>query len=550
MNAIYGIDLGTTFTKCALIEGDDVRVFNLDVEVSDAVKGNPSLPGLRSVVTVALANSRKVAYVGNRALLARKRLEPKCASFEETKLWIGTNLDHAPSWLFSEHEWEYRPEDVGALVLRAVAKEVERAGAPAMSRIVVTHPAQFDSLQQQATRQAAGIAGIAVMDLLTEPEAAAIAYSRQIKEDGKYLIFDLGGGTLDLVLLEIRDRQFGTLRKSGVKIGGRDFDRIIVDTMIDRFKIQTSDVFSQDMLGVTGEELWLAEAERIKRRLNGQGIDPSEVFEFEVPFDARYAFETNLSREMLPHCLLFQVCRAELEEKMDPLLQQCRELVERTLADGRVGWGDVKGVISVGGSTKMLAIQALLDQMSDGKVLRSLDPDTVVAQGAAIHAASFAQNSTQAVVPEDLIKKTPYRGTLSRSLGLKVETSDGKGRIVTLVEKGTPTPLEKPFVKQFSTSTPGQDHILIELYEGESPDPEDLENNLIGECRIEGFKASDQLQRVTVSIQIEGNDTKRIAATIDGQTYNQPIKFDPSRVLAHAEVERRRRFVSSLSIAP
>lgn len=557
MNTVYGVDLGTTFTKCALCEGNDVRVFDLDVELGDVDKPNPArLRGLRSTVTVGSISRDRVAYVGSRAIRARerwKREQKPHYAFEEAKLWIGTDLRLAderdpPPWQFDDHNWVYRPEDVGALVLRAVKKEVERVGGPPMNQIVVTHPAQFDSTQQQATRHAAALANITVLDLLTEPEAAAIAYSRVIKEDGQYLIFDLGGGTLDLVLLEIKDRQFRTVTKSGARIGGRDFDRAVMDAMIMTFMQKTDDVFQSTMLGPLGEQLWMAHAERIKRRLNDPSLPATQNVKFDIPVDSQYALDSDMIREPFQPKFVFDVCRQELDEKMEEKLNDSRDLIASTLAHARTDWSGLKGIISVGGSTHLLAIRQLLDELSGGKVLRSLDPDTVVAQGAAVYAASLASRAAQVSVPDDLIKRTPYRGTLFRSVGVRVDNPDGSGRVVTLVKKGTPTPLEKPLEKVFKTSKPNQDHILVQLYEGEATDADDPDNNRIGECRIDGFTPSEKPQQVTVGIQIEGNDTKRIIVKIDGRAFEQQIHFDPSKVLEHHEVEKRREFLSTLVV--
>lgn len=557
--AIYGVDLGTTFTKCALVEGEKVRVFDLDVDISELGQAMPTrLRGLRSVVTVANVRGQRVAYVGNRAIQSRerfKRQETPHYAFEEAKLWIGTDFSGAvggdpPPWNFDGHNWNYRPEDVGALVLRAVSREVQRVGASPLQRMVVTHPAQFDSTQQQATRHAAALAGVEVLDLLTEPEAAAIAYSREIREDGLYLIFDLGGGTLDLVLLEIKDRQFRSVCKNGSKIGGRDFDRAILDVMIAGCTSYTNDVFTSDMLGAVGEQLWMAHAERVKRQLNDAAVPAEKVLKFDIPIDSEYALSIGAISDPLPDKFTLAVSREDIESDRSAsnLISGSRDLVTNTLRDASVSWSDIRGIISVGGSSKMLAVGALLDELCSGRVLRNLDPDTVVAQGAAIYAASLSGRSAQAVVPDDLIKRTPYRGTLFRSVGIRVEAEDGSGRVVSLVKRGTATPLEKPYEKQFTTSKPNQDHIVIQLVEGESPDPDDCDNNLIGECRIDGFEPSPKPQKVTVGVQIEGNDTKRIIVTIAGKSHEKLIEFDPRKVLERRDVEVRREFLDTLSL--
>ena len=559
MRVTYGLDLGTTFTKCALFEGDSrLTVFDLDVEFgADATDVKTRLKGLRSAVTVAGVAGNRIAYVGSQAIKMREELEKKklpYRAFEEAKLWIGTDFSQsqaveAPPWRFDEHSYEYRPEDVGALVLRAVAREVERVGRPRPEHLVITHPAQFDSTQQHATRHAAALAGMAVVDLLTEPEAAAIAYSREIRQDGLYVIFDLGGGTLDIVLVAIKNRQFRTVRKDGTKIGGRDFDRAVLDAMMHAFDIYSRGEFRSDMLGPVGELLWLAHAERVKRRLNeGSSADLGRELQFEIPFDSTYALEAGLRTELLPDSFPFKMSLLDFDRHVEERVTGTRELVEKLLSDEGVAWDSIQGVISVGGSTKLQAVKRMLDEVSKGKVLRNLDPDTVVAQGAAIHAASLSRQGGQASVVGELIKKTPYRGTLFRSVGLRIETADGTGRLIPLVKKGVITPLDVPVEKTCSTSQPNQDHILIQLYEGESPDPEDSDNNFIGECRIEGFPPTPGLQKVVVRLQIEGNDTKRITVKLGAFEKEVPIEFDPRKVLDRPQVEARRVFLEGLKV--
>jgi molecular chaperone HscC len=556
MSVVYGVDLGTTYTKCALHEGDRTHVFSLDVELDDlrGAKGLPQrLAGLRSSVTLAKPGPAPVYFVGNRAVVARERFardKTDHLAIEEAKLFIGTRLGMegsvgGPPWYFGDAD--LRPEDAGALVLSAVARSVLEAGKPPLTRMVVTHPAQFDATQQQATRHAAALANIEVVDLLTEPEAAAIAYSRELKEDGRYLIFDLGGGTLDLVLVEVVNRQFRTVGKVGGKIGGRDFDREILKKMYLDFNLATSDQFREHMLSPPDVTVWMGYAERIKRSLNGQSAEGRhQQVSFVVPFDSTYALEAGLIENPLPESFRFVWSLHEYESEIAGLVDDCRRLVGQMLADYRIDPSQLRGIISVGGSTKLKLIQSLLDELSGGRTLRSLDPDTVVAQGAAIHASNFA-TSGASVELADLIKRTPYRGRLFRSVGVRAEGRDGESRLVTLVRQNTETPLSKPVEKTFSI-LPNQEFILVQLYEGEDSDPDSPENNFIGACRIDGFKVSPKAQSVIVRLHIEGNDTKRVTVKLGDFEKEVPIEFDPAKILSQHEIVVRRQFVDGLRL--
>ena len=552
---IYGIDLGTTYTKCALAEGAGVHVFGLDVEVEDLM--NPPgegrtrrLPGLRSSVTVTTHLGHSEVHVGNRAVVARERLrhrDPHLVSAEEAKLYIGTKYEEsegAPLWIVGDHE--LRPEEIGALVLRMVAHEVERAGRPRLSRAVVTHPAQFDATQQQATRHAAALAGIEVVDLLSEPEAAAIAYSRTLQRDGRYLIFDLGGGTLDLVLVEIRDRQFRTLGKSGQRTGGRDFDRLVRDEMCSQFRALTDGVFDAERhLGHTNEMVWMALAERIKRALNApDAIDASRRLRVTVPFDSTFVVEQGA--QPLPASFVFEWSRSDFDQQAASSLRSCRSLAEEFLSQHGVSSRSLDGVISVGGSTRLRCVEQLIDALSGGRNLKRLDPETVVAQGAALHAASLRGGAPMSV--GDLIKRTPYRGRLLRAVGIQVLDPDRRPTLETLVPANTETPLERPVERTFTTDSPNQSHILVRLYEGPDREPESPENNFIGECRIDGFTPSPELQSVTIRLQIEGNDAKRLTVMVAGFEREVPIVFDPSRVLGQEQLKRRRELLDGLRL--
>lgn len=563
MKPIYGIDLGTTFTKCAVWEDNQVSVLKLDVELHAAQGAKPvKLAGLRSAVTLTEERSRPVSFVGTVAFRESKRLKRAKVEnvlIEEAKNWIGTNLEvtgglGGPPWYLGAKD--YRPEDIGALVLRAVSKAVEASGRERVERAVITHPAQFDSQQQRATRDAAMLAGIEVVDLLTEPEAAAIAYSQSIvHNDGRYLIFDLGGGTLDLVLIDIRNRTFQTRGKDGIKLAGKDFDRIVFDAMVANVKSQTSDIFDAGFLTDWDERVWMAIAENTKKALNFAPGEGPERVRASIPYDSDYAMEVGLIQEPFPAQFEFSYGREEFEGSSQRLIQEIEARVQQFLDNERVRWEDLTGVLLVGGSARLVGVRRMLERASGspGKLIQTLDTDTVVVQGAALHAESLrvrsaGQQEEQAGLGA-LVQRTPYRSRLYRSVGVLVEDSQGNRRVVRLVNKETSTPLDKPVEKQFTTARPRQDHIKLELYEGEGTDPDDGEaTSYIGDAVIPIDRPTEELQKVVVRLYIEGNDTKRVQVLVGGQEKEVEIKFDPARIMDNAERAQRLDHIRQVEI--
>ena len=380
MSFVYGIDLGTTYTKCAVMMPGEVepRLVKLD-----CVNGVP-VTGLRSAVTVSVEHGRKVAYVGSAAWTQFDKVDPdevEFHRFEESKLFIGGADEgdpNAPPWPFRPHSFEYRPEHIGALVLRRVKQRVAAQGLPPVERIVLTHPQCFTASRREATRRAAELAELEVLETLTEPDAAAITYGTQ-RCPGKYMVFDLGGGTLDVTIAEIGMGRTTVLTSEGVRQGGRDWDRRVFDRMMEAYA-EVFQGFSAVDLDDAARSTWMRQAEEIKKQLNAQADEAR-------PLPAKRRIRPSPSAEQMHFIIQYDEFDTLTQEPLDA----CRRCAEQALANRGLRWPDLRGILLVGGSTRLRQVQRMLAELSGHEINALLDPDTVVAKGAALYGYSLAR---------------------------------------------------------------------------------------------------------------------------------------------------------------
>jgi molecular chaperone DnaK (HSP70) len=551
MKPIYGIDLGTTYTKCAIVRPIDsvLEVFRLDKASRDAPQNTLTI--LRSAVTVGNLEGRRVAYVGTRSLEEimdwDEDHDPPLRRFEESKMYIGEDIERAggldsPPWPFPPHDWEYRPEDIGAIVLRKVKREVEAAHGPAMERVVITHPQYFSDTRRKVTRQAAEIAGLEVIDMLTEPDAAALAFNA-VAAPGKYMIFDMGGGTLDVTICRIEPGRVVVLSSDGTKRAGRDFDRVIFDRMVDEYRTAFAEFDPAKLDGRTFQ-VWMKEAERVKRMLNEQEVVATK-------YQCDNSLFSGGSKRIV-------IKREEFFSASASIVEASIACAQNALAQAGLRWGELANVLCVGGSTRLKHLHQALERAA-GRALaiNDLEVDSAIARGAATHAHQLASRgatitshaSGPIVKPKDDPATAPVEliGVLARSLGIKVyDRKRLRDAIYKLVPKGSQTPWKKLFPSTFKTKDAGQTAIVVQLYEGESGDPDECE--LLGTLELTGFPPADAGHPVEVAIEIDQNGTKHIIVSALGQRREAVIEFDPRRVLGAVDLERRREFVSSLHI--
>jgi molecular chaperone DnaK (HSP70) len=559
MKPIYGIDLGTTYTKCAVVRPTDsvLEVFKLDKASRDAPQNTLTI--LRSAVTVGCLDGRNLAYVGTRSLEELQDWDaddgPPLRRFEESKMYIGEDADHAqghdsPPWPFPPHDWAYRPEDIGAIVLRKVKKEVEAARGPAMERVVITHPQYFSDTRRQATRQAAEIAGLEVVDMLTEPDAAALAFNATAAP-GTYMVFDMGGGTLDVTICRIEPSRVVVLSSDGTKQAGRDFDRVIFDRMVDDYRTAFP-AFEPAKLDARTLQVWMKEAERVKRMLNDQ-----EVVATKYQCD-NSLFSAGAKRIVIK--------RDELYAASAPIVEASIACATAALDQAKLRWRDLTNVLCVGGSTRLKHLHAALERAAGRTIdINELEVDSAIARGAATHGHQLATRGatitgslsgpiprlseggaptapTAPTAPIELI------GVLARGLGVKIyDPRRLRDVIYRLVPKGTQIPWRKTFPKPFRTKDARQTSIVVELFEGESEDPDECE--LLGTLELTGFPPPASAgQAVEVTIDIEQNGTKHLIVSALAHRQEAVIAFDPRRVIGALDIEHRRDFIAKLQI--
>ena len=551
---VYGIDLGTTFTKCAVIDpgARQVRTFELD-------EGRKSI---QSIVGLRQENGNNVAYVGAGVIgeLEFPDLElGPVRVVEEAKRWMGRlsdpkGINDPPPW--DHGGWDYVPQDVGAIILRKVCKEVDpRMPQDPVARVVITHPQKFTDNQRMATIQAGQIAGLNVVTSITEPDAAMVFYGAD-REPGVYMVFDCGGGTLDVTIARVvgPDRPIEVITSEGLYKGGRELDRCILDILCEQYAASFRDFDRKVHLDKPTTALWLKEAREIKERLSrGKDRVPATIMVHNQHYQGG-------------QCGV-RVSRAMFQDRIKGLLTQFKEIADRALEIAHLRPADIKQVLLVGGTSRLPELQRLLEMDPPvglgARLNRELDPTTAVCQGAAFFAHEYirsgrARAEADSVPPPDepepgpagggaaLTLQSPISSTLAHGLGIKV--SDGTRDILhIMVPKDTRIPHQQQ--QTFYTSYAGATSIPVELFEGNTA--EITLAHELGACKLTGIPAGRPAgQPVEVKIIIAHNGQKRIRVRdlTTNKWEEMDISHDKKAVVDTADIEARRRQIMSLVI--
>lgn len=545
MCIIYGIDLGTTYSKCALVRPPQNILSVLMLDSENDLSDHNTMPILRSAVTLGTMGSAPIACVGAQSLdfwLENDSQDEPMRRFEETKIAIGEAVRRdafdPPPWDFPPHDWQYRPEDISALVLRKIKQEVEKAGAPPLERIVLTHPQYFTDSRREATRRAAEIAGIEVVDTLTEPDAAAMAYGVE-SEPGRYMVFDMGGGTLDVTVCKLSHDGLEVLSSEGLKEGGRDFDRLIYRRMVEEYQTLYPS-FEPEYLQPEQKQDWMRKAEATKLRLNKQNIAK-----------IKYACCNDLFEGLDKTLVLHDT---DLDTMTQPLIEGSVMCASAALDGASMAWSDLDGVLLVGGTTRLKLLRQAIAGASGERVRDSgVDESTAIARGAAHYAFKLAtgkievRNRKGEASGSGQKPRAEYRvqGVLARGLGvLAWDKEERRNTIVNLIPKGKRLPIRQ--AGTFSTHKDAATELPVTLYEGEQRDPDLCDRT--GVVRLSGFEPGPRGQPVKVTIEVEANGTKHLIVEAMGKREEAVIEFDPDRVVAADDIERRRAFIGSILI--
>ena len=507
---IIGIDLGTTNSVVAVMEGGEAAVIpnqegsRLTPSVVAFTSRGETLvgePARRQAITNAKGTIYSIKrFMGRRH--AEVQAEEKMVPYEI----VGGPNDFVKVRVNGK---EYTPPEISALILRKLKEAAESYLGHKVRKAVITVPAYFNDSQRQATKDAGEIAGLEVARIINEPTAAALAYGLDRKKNEKIAVFDLGGGTFDISILDVGDGVFEVLSTNGdTHLGGDDWDEALINDIADEFKKEQRVDLRKDQMAL--QRLKEA-AEKAKKDLS-----------FQAQADINLPFIT--ADQDGPKHLTMVISRAQFEKLTDNLFERCRGPVLKALEDAKLKASDIDEVVLVGGSTRMPRVQQIVKEIFGKEPHKGVNPDEVVAVGAAIQGAVLA-GDVKGVL---LLDVTPL------SLGLET-----KGGVFTkLVERNTTIPTEKK--ETFTTAEDGQTAVTIKVYQGERPMAAD--NRLLGEFNLEGIPPAPMgTPQIEVGFQIDANGILQVSAKDKGSGKEQTIKIESSGGLTKDEIERMQR---------
>jgi molecular chaperone DnaK len=513
MGKVIGIDLGTTNSCVAVMEGGKPKV----IENSEGARTTPSIvaftkdgerligqPAKRQAVT----NAENTIFAVKR-LIGRRFDDPMTQKDMELvpyKIVRGKNGD---AWVRAGGK-DYSPSQISAFVLQKMKETAENYLGEPVTQAVITVPAYFNDAQRQATKDAGQIAGLEVLRIINEPTAAALAYGLD-KEDGKTIaVYDLGGGTFDISILEIGDGVFEVKSTNGdTFLGGEDFDKALVDYLAETFKKKEGIDLRNDKLAL----------QRLKEAAEKAKIELSSAVttEINLPFiTARMEGGTTT-----PLHLVETVTRADFERLVDGLIQRTLEPCRKALEDAKITKDQVDEVILVGGMTRMPKIREVVEQFFGVKPHTGVNPDEVVAMGAAIQ-AGVLQGDVKDVL---LLDVTP--------LSLGIETLGGV--FTRMIERNTTIPTKKTQI--FSTAEDNQSAVTIKVYQGEREMAAD--NKLLGTFDLIGIPPAPRgVPQIEVTFDIDANGIVSVSAKDKGTGKEQSIRIQASGGLSQADIEQ------------
>ncbi|GAB6187294.1 molecular chaperone DnaK [Thermopirellula anaerolimosa] len=511
---IIGIDLGTTNSVVAVMEGKEVKV----IPNQEGNRLTPSVVAFTEKGEVlvgepakrqAITNPKRTVYSIKR-FMGRRREEVQS---EETIVPYQIVGDSSEYVKVKIGDREYTPPEISAKVLQKLKEAAESYLGHRVNKAVITVPAYFNDAQRQATKDAGQIAGLEVVRIINEPTAASLAYGLDKKTSEKIVVFDLGGGTFDVSVLEVADGVFRVISTNGdTHLGGDDFDRALVDYVADEFKKEYGIDLRKDPMALQR----LQEAcEKAKKELSSV-----QQTELNLPFITADASG--------PKHLQMTITRSQFERLVDHLVERCRKPVELALQDARLSPKDIDEVVLVGGSTRIPKVQELVRQMFGKEPHKGVNPDEVVAVGAAIQGAVLAGEVKDVL----LLDVTP--------LSLGIETLGG---IMTrIVERNTTIPCERKQV--FSTADDNQTAVTIKVYQGEREMAAD--NRLLGMFNLEGIPPAPRgVPQIEVTFDIDANGILHVSAKDLGTGKEQKVRIEQSAGLSKDEIERMRREAES-----